>query len=212
MKDISIFYTKFTQPLSDQIREQYRQQITFDPRFAANQYRRWQDTQAHLMGRLLLRRALLTSGIPVSALPILQYSEYNRPYFAEGPHFSIAHSGAYVLCAVSDQQPVGVDIERIRPIDLATMQPSFAPPVWRKIATAADPPWQLFDYWTRQEAVAKADGRGLLIVEQIVWQESRARIEDTVWHLYRLPVAPGYIAYLASSGPGSEFKMIPIDY
>ena len=194
------------------VRDQYAQAITFDSRFPPNRYLRWQDTQAHLLGRLLLLKGWESLGRDRARIPALRYSDYHRPYFAEGPHFSIAHSGAYVLCAVSDQQPVGVDIERIRPIELAEMEPSFSPSDWQAILANDNPRRYLFDYWTRKEAAIKADGRGLLVVDRVELQENQARIEDTVWHLLDLPIGPGHVAYLATPEPSSAFRMIRIDY
>lgn len=204
-----VFGAKIERPFSEAERQQYGKQIDFDPRFPSDRYRQPSDVQAHFVGRLLLRRALRAFG--GGRPPILSYSEYERPYFARGPHFSIAHSGSYVLCAVSDHR-VGIDVERIRPINLAEMQPSFSASEWTAISSGNNSIRRFFDYWTRQEAVTKADGRGLLIAEQVILRGNQARIEETVWHLHPLSIEPGYAACLASSKPGSEPKMIRIDY
>ena len=50
-------------------------------------------------------------------LPTMARSERGKPWFPDCPGrwFSLSHSGGYALCALSDDGPVGVDIELIRP-------------------------------------------------------------------------------------------------
>ena len=49
--------------------------------------------------------------------PELRRSERGKPEFAgvEGRWLSLSHSGGYALCALSEDGPVGVDIEAVRP-------------------------------------------------------------------------------------------------
>ena len=64
---------------------------------------------------LLTRAAALTWGW--AALPELEHSARGKPEFAgkDGCWLSLSHSGGYALCALSDEGPVGVDIEVVRP-------------------------------------------------------------------------------------------------
>ena len=50
-------------------------------------------------------------------LPDIERSERGKPHFSKRPGywFSLSHSGGYALCALSDDGPVGVDIESVRP-------------------------------------------------------------------------------------------------
>ena len=198
-----ILGTRFTQPFSEEIEDCYRASITFDARFQdkVKQYRRWQDAQAHLIGRLLLIEGLKGWGMGREDIPVLRYSAFERPYFEGGigVDFSIAHSGEYVLCALSDQGRVGVDIEKMRPIALEDMQLSFSEKEWAAITTSEYPTEQLFHYWTQKEAVMKADGRGMLIADRIMTEGAQASVEGSVWYLKTLAIALGYYAHLASA-------------
>ena len=194
-----VYCSRFSSRFSSETVDRLATSVVFDPRFLLRRYRRWQDAQAHLIGRLLIARGLAAYG--VSPAPPLRYSDDQRPYVDLPVDFSISHSGEYVVCVIADDRRVGVDIERIRPIVLADMQLSFSPAEWQAITTAPDPHQQLFDYWTRKEAVAKADGRGMPIADRIVLNGSQARVEETSWFVSAVTVATGYRAYLASSKP-----------
>ncbi len=49
--------------------------------------------------------------------PLIARTDLGKPYFPEWPgvHFSISHTAAAAMVGLSDR-PVGVDIERIRPV------------------------------------------------------------------------------------------------
>ena len=194
---IRVLYAQFTQQFTDEVRDRYAASITFDPLFRLDRYLRWEDAQAHLIGRLLLARGMASFGI--MDIPPLAYSAWHRPSAGALIDFSIAHSGQYVLCALSDGARVGIDVERIRPVDLISMQPSFSRQQWEEIMTSDNPAQQLFDSWTRKEAVAKADGRGMHILDQISWHRSGAQVAHTVWHLQELKLSADYCIYLAAS-------------
>jgi 4'-phosphopantetheinyl transferase len=78
--------------------------------------------------------------------------------------FNVAHSGGMVLIALSRAGAVGVDVERINPqIEaLEVARTALAPRDVEKIETAPEPLAEFYRCWTRQEAIGKADGRGLL--------------------------------------------------
>ena len=56
-------------------------------------------------------------------LPALTYNKYGKPEFAEHPEvqFNLSHTRGAVLVGIHDR-PIGVDIERIRPVSERTMQ------------------------------------------------------------------------------------------
>lgn len=68
-----------------------------------------------------LSRPLLAAAVELcwgwSEMPELSFSARGKPEFAgrTGHWLSLSHSGGYALCALSDDGPVGVDIEVVRP-------------------------------------------------------------------------------------------------
>jgi len=79
--------------------------------------------------------------------------------------FNLSHSGDCLLIAVAEGRPVGVDVERIRPLSrmAALAEHCLAPPElawWRQLGEA-ERIRAFFKFWTGKEAFVKADGRGL---------------------------------------------------
>lgn len=88
----------------------------------------------------------------------LEKDDRGAPLPSNGIHWSLTHKERYVA-AVTGPQPVGIDIERIRPVRAGMHQ-----------RLAGDAEWELapevtrtlfFRYWTAKEAVLKAVGKGL---------------------------------------------------
>jgi 4'-phosphopantetheinyl transferase len=80
-----------------------------------------------------------------------------------GLEFNLSHSGDLVAYAISDQ-PVGIDIERVRSMDLSgIIQRFFAPnefAAWQKLPQSKQEA-AFFHAWTVKEAYLKAIGTGL---------------------------------------------------
>ena len=193
---IWIYYSLFRSKFSPETTRRLSKSVTFDPRFPSVTFRRWQDTQAHLIGRLLLARGAAAMGFP--SLPTIRYSEYHRPYVDLPLDFSISHSGEYVLCALADDRRIGVDIEKIRPIELADLRLSFSDQEWNDITRVQDSSYRLFDHWTRKEAIAKADGRGMHVAGLITLNGLEAEVEGVSYVLDKLTFAEDYCSYVAS--------------
>ncbi len=84
------------------------------------------------------------------------------------PHFNVSHSRGVILVALSRSGPIGVDVEymdsSLETLDVA--RAAFHPEDVRCIesgVTAEDRLLSFYGCWTRREAVAKADGRGLTL-------------------------------------------------
>jgi len=63
----------------------------------------------HLAARLLLQELL-----PEADLNNIQYAANGKPFFVNAKnHFSISHCNGYAACVISEEGPVGIDIELI---------------------------------------------------------------------------------------------------
>ena len=84
----------------------------------------------------------------------LRYSEAGKPYYEEGPHFSLSHSGDYVLLAAGDYL-VGIDIEKWAEKDfIALARRGFHP---REVSLIEKTPTAqtFFDIWVLKESYIK---------------------------------------------------------
>lgn len=101
--------------------------------------------KATVLGEWMAKTLLAEkSGLPVEQIAILR-DEKGKP-FAEVPsYFSITHSGEWVAVAVSER-PVGIDMEKIRPVD---------PRLGERIGAK---PERFFEEWTAKEAHFKIYG------------------------------------------------------
>jgi 4'-phosphopantetheinyl transferase len=84
----------------------------------------------------------------------------------DGLEVSISHSGDWVALAVTDADPVGVDVEEVRDAevdDLAGIAFSPAELAVFKAVPKQDRKGAFFTYWSRKEAVVKATGKGMSV-------------------------------------------------
>lgn len=79
--------------------------------------------------------------------------------------FNLSHSGAKVLCAVSDRD-IGCDVERIRAARLKLAQRYFCAEEYEALLRCGEGPARdalFYRYWTLKESFLKAVGTGLRI-------------------------------------------------
>lgn len=83
-----------------------------------DRFRLEDDKKRTVVGEMLARKAISDwCNVAVEDV-IFDYEEYGKPYAVGlNVEFNISHSGDIVVCAI-DSYPVGIDVERIRPIDL----------------------------------------------------------------------------------------------
>lgn len=161
-------------------------------------YRRWQDSHAYLYGRLLLKEAICQLGYNHS-LEFMEKTKYGKPYFENSDFgFNISHSGEYIVCVIStdEKQNLGIDIEEIKPIVLENFTNVFSEEEKKEITNYDN----FYTFWTRKEAIAKADGRGLLIPLNTINVSSPFVILDNIkYNLYEVNIDKNYIIYIAAS-------------
>ncbi|MEM1483560.1 4'-phosphopantetheinyl transferase superfamily protein [Oscillospiraceae bacterium PP1C4] len=85
---------------------------------------------------------------------------HGKPFLPEhsGLHFNLSHTSGAVVCALSGH-PVGVDIERARPVRPALAARCFTQAEREYAVDEA----RFLEVWTRKEALLKRDGRGITV-------------------------------------------------
>jgi len=171
-------------------------------------YRKREDQQTSLVAKCLLRIALRKFvAYDPSILGNLQYDSENRPYIREHSiDFNISHSHHSVGCCFSTTGRVGLDIEKITDINIDDFKHHINESEFAKITSSRDPAIAFFQYWTKLEAVIKADGRGLQIpMNKVMFDVNNAcTIDGKVWYTYSLDLYPGYAANVAVDKPLSN--------
>ena len=132
--------------------------------------RRKEDKLRSLAAELLVYRLLETHyGISSAQL---HCKDNGRPYLPDcGLHMSISHCEEALACAVSDS-PVGIDIERMRPMDLQICRHVCRPEELEYLLAntrtpesceCSDPDIlrRFFEIWTAKEAYYKKRGTGI---------------------------------------------------
>jgi len=128
----------------------------------------------------------------------LEFAVYERgkPYLASDStlHFNLSHSCDLALIAVTRACPVGIDIERLRPIpDFAAIAQRYFPNGSPIPTTARD----FFRQWTQFEARLKAQGTGLFGITEVPGE----------WSVSQIDAGPRYAAALANEGPARIVRL-----
>ena len=116
-------------------------------------------------------------------VPEMAQGNKGKPYFPEHPevHFNLSHTAGAVLVGISDQ-PIGVDLEKIRPVSRRTMH--------RLEAGVTEE--EFFRSWVRREARTKRSGEG---IGAMMRAEPPLQPGEVY---YELDTFPGYVAGVAT--------------
>ena len=128
----------------------------------------------------------------------LRYTKNGKPHASGLPQFSIAHAGAWVLCALSSEGAVGVDIE--------PLAPRAALPRWLMVfdsqeRAAARSARAALSIWTTKEAALKAAGAPWAELPRVRVRGRQVEFRGRRWHCRAPRVAPRLIARLVTERP-----------
>jgi 4'-phosphopantetheinyl transferase len=113
----------------------------------------------------ILVRSVIASELKISNKTIeFNANKYGKPLLKENfsLHFNVSHSEDWVVCVVDDE-PVGIDIEKIKPIELEIAARFFSDDEYKMLMAKSQKDRQdfFFDLWTLKESYIKAVGEGL---------------------------------------------------
>jgi len=150
----------------------------------------------------------------------ISYGAKGRPALDEPTgefEFNLSHSGDRLALGVRRRGRLGIDIERLRPVEEARgiARRFFSRREYERLETLADHDRLdgFFNCWTRKEALVKATGEGVFAAlarfEVSLAPGEPARLltldgssEGTDrWSLFHLHPAPGVVGALATQGP-----------
>lgn len=211
---VNIFYSQFSEPFSSQKWTHYFHQMPLDIQERVLRYRRGENKYQLLLGRLLLKTGMAELGFSDFDLNAVFYNENNCPVWKPQVRFNISHSGNVVACAFSENLAIGLDIEKIKPIDLKDFEHILNEGDYQTLALAKDVAAAFFKIWTIKEAVTKALGKGLAIdVQQIFIKEDYAFFEGQKWYFQSFERWEGFAAHLVANQPVvGEVKLFDVAF
>lgn len=164
------------------------------------QIAQWPNARARhrsLIASRLLREGLRQLGHRGNVLSSLRYTPRGRPSVDLPVEFSISHCEGSVVCAVSTDGPIGVDVEAIGTLT-ADDFPRYLNDGER--AWAGRDPQRFCAVWTRKEAVAKAAGADSLAKLRDIDTRPAgegAAFAGQVWQTPALEIGSAHVAHLA---------------
>lgn len=196
---VTIYYANISEENHNDIMDKYLSFFSPEYQEKLSRYRRWQDTQLSLLGRVLLIHGLehLNQKFDESAI---RYNPYNKPYFDnQEVHFNISHSGDLVVCAITDLGEIGIDIEKIGSIELSNFKSMMTENEWNSVNDSLDSKGSFYRYWAQKEAVIKAHGKGLSIpLKTFEIRKNKTKIGPDNFYLQNISISDEYSCYIAS--------------
>ena len=197
---IDVFYTHFDALLTTDTWDIYFQKLPQGIQTQIMRFKRWQDRNASLLGKILLLEGLKQYGYSPDCLKKLSYSPYNRPFLDDSIDFNISHSGEYVVCAINNDGRVGIDIERKKSLNFAEFRSYMTPEEWNTMKEVPDQLEYFYELWTVKESVIKGEGKGLSIpLLDIHWVGETASVYKSLWYIKKIIIDPGYSCHVTAN-------------
>lgn len=157
-----VYLVKVKSPICDNVFEYFLRFVSPEKKERISKQCIKQNADNMLVGEILAKAIIKkTFGIEIKK-QVFKLSENGKPYLANFPdiHFSISHSGEYVMVAVSDK-PVGADIQKIKKYNSAVMKKYYSDKEIKQIEESSDKDSEYTKIWTQKEAVIKKSDTGL---------------------------------------------------
>lgn len=161
MSEIKIYCYQYNKDLSEKQKQKLLKVLNIFEREKVKNFKQSLDADISLISRFLLRSILspLVNKKPEEIE--FSYNEYNRPYVG-GLDFNLSHSGNRIVIVTNQQGRVGVDIEKIRLVEMSLAQICFTKEEMNHVVYKNN--FNLdnfFQLWTLKESFIKADGKGM---------------------------------------------------
>ncbi|WP_087993061.1 4'-phosphopantetheinyl transferase [Bacillus vallismortis] len=200
---MKIYGIYMDRPLSQEETERFMSFVSPEKREKCRRFYHKEDAHRTLLGDVLVRSVISgqyqldKSGIRFSA------QEYGKPCIPDLPdaHFNISHSGRWIICAF-DSQPIGIDIEKTKPISLDIAKRFFSKTEYSDLsAKNKDEQTDYFYHlWSMKESFIKQEGKGLSLpldsFSVRLHQDGRVSIElpdsHSPCYIKTYEVDPGY--------------------
>lgn len=187
---VHVLISQLGSRLPDELFQSYLNQLPLHLQLDIVKYKRWRDIQARLFGKLLLHIGLTKYyDLSPDILDNIQFTKCARPYLSGvNIDFNISHTPHTVVCCITQGANIGIDIEEIEPTPIQEFREEFSTEEMERIQRSKNCLEKFYSYWTKKEAVVKAEGLGLGIIpmRQVSIHESErsASLFSKHWFLY----------------------------
>lgn len=208
--NVTIFHSPTESLIKEKAIQQLLQELPDSLHAKALRYRSESSAYNYTVGRLLLKRGLEFLGLD-NNLERIDYHKNGKP-FLPGIHFNISHSAHQVICAFSKEGLLGVDLEKINPINFEDFTAMFSPQEWVSIKGAEDQIRMFYWFWTRKESIIKALGKKLSDLHQIELDVSLDYFEmnGKQWFLSPLALKDGFMCSICSEKAVEKIELVEV--
>jgi 4'-phosphopantetheinyl transferase len=178
-----------------------------------------EDRVRGLYADLLVRYVLIdVYGIPNRDIRFYK-NRFGKPYITlkKNIHFNYSHSGDFVVCVFDDNR-VGVDVEKIRNIDLDISNMVFTPDELQELSLKKEDEKLdcFYKFWTLKESYIKAVGIGLsknMKSFSILSLEDETYTEYDRWYFKQYDAINGYKVSVcaAKSDFPNDIENVPLE-
>lgn len=179
-------------------------------------YKKWENMQASIIGRLLLDILIKTFDLNLS-IENLVYNSNQKPYFENSEiFFNISHTDDIVVCVITDINEIGIDIEKLQNINIYNFKSFLTVDEWQFVNNSENTIDSFISLWTQKEAVIKASGYGLsLNLDSFeIRNDNKTEINNNIYLVKDIYINPKYKCHLAIKGDflqAVEFELICLD-
>lgn len=164
--EMKIFALNNLEPMDDLTFRKLLTNISDEKRERIKKFAKLDDAKMVLLADVLIR-SVIASELKVSSKTIeFNSNKYGKPFLKGNSrlHFNVSHSRDWIVCVI-DNESVGIDIEKIRPIGFDLFEQFFSVEEYNTLIAKNPEKWQLFffDLWTLKESYIKAVGKGFSI-------------------------------------------------
>lgn len=167
-----------------------------------SRYKKWENVQASIIGRVLLDNLIKTFDLNLS-IEKLVYNSNQKPHFENSNiFFNISHTEDIVVCVITDINEVGIDIEKFQNININNFKIFLTRNEWETLNNSQNPMDRLISLWTQKESVIKATGSGLSLDlgSFEIGNDNTTVLNDSLFSVQKIFINQKYECHLAIKG------------
>ena len=211
---VYIYYTQINHPFDESKFDTLIQLIPEHLHKDIKKYIQPIDRIRTLLGKLLLLHCLKVHNWNEYLLLPIHFTRNNRPFFKGAKFdFNISHSGDFILCAITEEGSLGVDIEQINVVELEDFNSVMTPEQIQFIKNSTRPETEFFKLWSLKESVVKAVGKGLSIpLNELRTDYRTVFCENKTWFIHPLDIHDKYRSYLATDQASTNIRLTEVKF